>query len=232
MPETRIALVGDYSVSVLAHKAIPLAIDLIAQRHNWLVSCDWLSTRSLETDGTTSLSQYRAVWCVPGSPYESETGAIAAIRYARENYLPFLGTCGGCQHAILEFARNVLGIKNAEHAELNPSTSLPLIAPLSCGLVKEKGTIHLETNSMLYKIYGMNTVEEGYNCRYGLNPKLEYLLNSSDLKVSGRDNNGEVRAMELTGRKFYVLAQFQPERAALEGKIPAVVEAFVAEAVV
>ena len=61
------------------------------------------------------------MWCVPGSPYHSAEGALAAIRFAREKRRVFLGTCGGFQHALIEFARNVLGVSQAEHAETAPT---------------------------------------------------------------------------------------------------------------
>jgi CTP synthase (UTP-ammonia lyase) len=225
----RIGLIGDYRASVLAHTAIPAALKLIGMRLDWEIKAEWLPTRRLET-AKMAVSDFNAIWCVPGSPYESEQGAIEGIRYAREADLPFLGTCGGFQHAILEYARNVLKLTNAEHAEANPSALRPLIAPLSCALVEVNGSINLMRDSFLYKIYGKETIEEGYHCRYGLNPQLEYLLEESDLKAVGRDTQGEVRAMELKGKRFYILTQFQPERVALKGLIPAIVEAFISAA--
>ena len=231
MRNARIALVGDYSASVLAHLAIPKALGLVAQNHGWNVQWDWKPTASLYGAASHTLSAYQAVWCVPGSPYASEDGALRAIQYARENDIPFLGTCGGCQHAILEYARNVLGLANVQHAESNPSAALPLISALSCSLVDAKAIINLDSKSRLYGIYGKEKIEEGYHCRYGLNPKLEHLLRNSELKTCGRDTNGEVRAMELSGKRFYVLTQFQAERAALEGRTPEVVDAFVSASV-
>ena len=230
MPAIRIGLVGDYSSSVVAHRAIPLALDFVAKSHSWNVQAQWLPTKSLELDAKQQLSNFTAIWVVPGSPYESERGALEAIRFSRETSLPFLGTCGGCQHAILEYARNVLGLTNAAHAETDPSADLTLIAPLTCKLVEEKGTINLLKGSMLHAMYGKETIEEGYHCSYGLNPKLEHLLAKSDLQVAARDINGEVRGMELQGKRFFVLAQFQPERAALNGTIPVVVDYFVTAA--
>jgi CTP synthase (UTP-ammonia lyase) len=80
---------------------------------------------------------------------------------------------------------------------------------------------------MVRGIYGRDTIDEEYHCRYGLNPRLESILEGSDLKVAGRDANGEVRAMELMGKTFFVLTQFQPERASLKGEISPVVAAFI-----
>ncbi len=80
---------------------------------------------------------------MPASPYASADGAFAAIRFARENARPFLGTCGGFQHAVIEYARNVIGITDADHAETNPGADMPLIAPLACSLVEVSQTLTL-----------------------------------------------------------------------------------------
>ncbi len=101
----RIALVGDFNPDVVAHQAIPKALALAADGME--VQPEWLDTESaLHAD----LGGYAGFWCVPASPYRSMEGALRVIRFARENDRPFLGTCGGCQHAVLEFARNVLNI--------------------------------------------------------------------------------------------------------------------------
>jgi len=172
------------------------------------------------------LEVFHGMWCVPGSPYESEAGAIEAIRFARVSGMPFLGTCGGCQHAILEYARNALGLQNADHAESNPTSLLPLIAPLACALVEASAPVLLEPGTRIREIYGQSRIEEGYRCSFGLNPALEHLLAGSGLKITGRDPGGEARALELDGHPFFLLTQFQPERRALAGSLPPVVGAF------
>ncbi len=225
-----VGLLGDYRASVVAHRAIPIALQLVATCHDVEVKAEWIPTKSLAGNVARVLSGFSTIWCVPGSPYESEKGALEGIRYAREADLPFLGTCGGCQHAILEYARNVLKLTNAEHAESNPAAALPLISQLSCALDEVRGTINLVRGSKLNGIYRKETIEEGYHCRYGLNPRLEHVLEGSNLAVSGRDGSGEARAMELKGKRFYIVTLFQPERVALDGMIPPVVEAFIIEA--
>ncbi len=230
MRAVRIALVGDRSDTVLAHRAIPEALGLAASDGGGEVTWEWLPTRSLTPEACRGLSAFRGLWCVPGSPYESEDGAIEAIRFARETGMPFLGTCGGCQHAILEYARHVLGLREAEHAETHPEAKLPLIAPLACALVEATSPITLAPGSRLREIYGRERIEEGYHCSFGLNPALEHLLSGSALAVTGRDPSGEARALELAAHPFFLLTQFQPERRALAGSVPPVVRAFVAAA--
>ena len=226
MRRTRVALIGDYSSSVIAHDAIPRALQAAATEIGQPVEWTWLGTELLQRDAARTLREFSAAWCVPGSPYRSEHGALSAIAWARSSDVPFLGTCGGCQHALLEYARNELGLTGADHAETNPEAALPLISPLACALVEAAGSIHLLPGSKIHALYGRDVIEEGYHCRYGLNPRLEHLLGGSALLISGRDPSGEARAFELTDRSFYVLTQFQPERHALSGRTPEVVKAF------
>jgi CTP synthase (UTP-ammonia lyase) len=231
MREIRVALIGDRSDTVLAHKAIPMSLAQAGARQGCRVEWDWVATPALAAAAADILGTYHCAWCVPGSPYESEAGALDGIRFARESAMPFLGTCGGCQHAILEFARNVLAIGDAGHAETHPESLLPLIAPLSCALVEARGAIFLEKDTMIRGIYGTDEVVEGYHCSFGLNPRLEHLLRGSALKITGRDREGEARALELAGSDFYILTQFQPERSAMNGTVPPLVAAFIAAAV-
>src|SRR3954469_11597267 len=129
----RVALIGDRSESVIAHQAIPVALALAARSLEREAEGIWIRT---ETVGSgADLGTYDAIWCVPGSPYRSLDGALAAIRFAREQKVPFLGTCGGFQHAMIEYARNVCGVAGAEHAESSPESALAIVTPLACALV-------------------------------------------------------------------------------------------------
>src|SRR5437763_4883736 len=141
MSGVRIGLIGDYDPEVPAHRAIPAALRLAADRCGGAVEPVWLATAGLTGDVPARLAGCAGLWCVPASPYANADGALAAIRFARESGSPFLGTCGGFQHALLEYARHVLGFGGAEHAETSPEAAMPLIAPLSCSLVEKSGHI-------------------------------------------------------------------------------------------
>src|SRR5262245_508263 len=106
----RIALVGDYNESVVAHRAIPLALKLAVSELRADVSWEWLPSRDLPPMGAATLERHAAVWCVPASPYANTQGVIEAIRFARLQKRPFLGTCAGFQHALLEYAQSVWGV--------------------------------------------------------------------------------------------------------------------------
>jgi len=211
-----VALVGDYNEDVLAHKAIPLAIDLASDRLGLVTKFNWISTDSVNL---SLVNNYDAIWCVPGSPYKNMNGALLAIHFARENNIPFLGTCGGYQHAVLEYARNKLGYKNADNSEVNPEAEMPLISVLSCKLVDENDIIILKRGSITAKFYQSIRVEEGYHCTFGVNPKYLSIFNDSDMKFIGFDVSGDPRAFELNGHPFYIGTAYQPERSAFEGKV-------------
>jgi len=102
---------------------------------------------------------------VPASPYANTAGAVAAIRFARETGRPYLGTCGGFQHALLEYAEAVWGLSNVAHAELDPQAPDPLIAPLDCGLVEATGEVRFAPGSRLARIYCAPRATETYHCR-------------------------------------------------------------------
>src|SRR5205809_7756260 len=150
----RIALIGEYNPEVRAHVAIPKALKLAAEALACAVEPVWVATPLLDRNAEKELSAFDSIWCVPNSPYASMEGALRAIRFARESGRPFLGTCGGFQHAIIEYARNVLGFHQADLAESNPAAALPLISPLACSLAPGKGAIRLMPKSQLARIYG------------------------------------------------------------------------------
>src|SRR5262249_52944435 len=150
----------DFDSTVPAHQAIPVALRLAAERIGRAVEPAWVATDTLGPDVASQLAEFAGVWCVPASPYRSLDGALAAIRHARERGVPFLGTCGGFQHALIEFARNVLRRPEADHAETNPGAVMPIVAPLACELVERSGRVEFAEGSRLRSIYGAAGAEE------------------------------------------------------------------------
>ncbi|KPN93787.1 CTP synthase C-terminal region-related (seleno)protein [Pseudomonas nunensis] len=224
-PEIRIALIGDYDPQVTAHQAIPIALGMAAEHSGLDVQFQWLATDQI--NAATRFNTFDGFWCVPASPYRNTDGALRAIRFAREQQRPFLGTCGGFQHAVLEYARNVLGWADAEHGETSPDAARALLTPLTCSLVEAVDSIHLVEGSLLAKAYEKSEIHEGYRCRYGVNPEFERELLNQQLSAVGHDSNGDLRAVELKGHPFFVATLFQPERAALKGLLPPLVRALV-----
>jgi CTP synthase (UTP-ammonia lyase) len=229
MRAPRIALVGDYSDSVTAHRAIPVALGLARDRLGLEATWEWVATRAIR-DSEADLRGFKAVWTVPASPYENEEGAIGAIRWARVHRRPFLGTCGGFQHALLEFARNVAGIPGARHAESDPGAADRVITALSCSHVEKTARVNFDPSSLLGRAYGAPSSVEGYRCNYGLNPAFKGRLEAAGLRFSAWDEAGDVRGAELPGHPFFAGVLFQPERAALRGAEAPLVTAFIAAA--
>ncbi|TNV22045.1 hypothetical protein FH968_03970 [Buttiauxella sp. B2] len=219
----RIALVGDYNPTVIAHQAIPRALDNAAENIDVTADYDWLATP--EVTSLEDLVGYDAIWCVPASPYKNEDGALLAIRFARENHIPFLGTCGGFQHMVIEYARNVLGWDDAGHAETDREGRL-VIGALSCSLVEKSDIIELKPGSLIATAYGRLRIEEGYHCNYGIAEIFAEQLSRSRLQATGWDVQGEIRAVELTEHPFFVGTLFQHERNALKDHAAPLVEAF------
>ena len=221
---TRIALIGDYNADVVAHQAIPRALGLAGKSLGLSVEYEWMPT--LEITDESRINAFDGYWCVPASPYRSMEGALRAIRFAREQKRPFLGTCGGFQHAIIEYARNVLGWADADHAETTPNAARAVVTPLTCALVEKSDTIRFRQGSILANAYGCLEAVEGYHCSYGVNPSFLSALTSGPLRKCAEDRAGDLRAVELEGHPLFVATLFQPERAALANKIPPIVGAF------
>jgi CTP synthase (UTP-ammonia lyase) len=219
-----IGLIGDFDESVPAHRAIPLALRMAAERLGVSVNFDWVPTERIAS--VDEASRFDGLWCVPASPYRSMEGALRAIRFARESGRPFLGTCGGFQHAVIEFARNVLGWSDAEHTETAPDATRPVITLLECALVETSDTVRLEPGSRIHAAYERDEAVEGYRCRYGLNPESSGALTAAGFQIVARDREGEIRGLELRDHPFFVVTLFQPERAALRGECPPLVTAY------
>jgi CTP synthase (UTP-ammonia lyase) len=221
----RIALIGDYDSAVTAHQAIPGALSLAADGAD--VVPDWVGTEQVPSK---DLREYQAIWCVPASPYRSMEGALAAIRYARESGTPYLGTCAGFQHAVLEFARDVLKLGDAGHEETDPQSAALVVSRLSCSLVEASETLHLASGSRMREIYGHDEITESYRCNFGLNAKYVDALLAGGLRAAATSADGDIRAVELPSHPFFFATLFQPERSSLKSLRHPLIAAFVAAA--
>jgi CTP synthase (UTP-ammonia lyase) len=229
----QVALIGDYSDSVIAHTAIPKALDLAAKKLSVSVDHEWIGTDHINSANSIAAKKPDSIWCVPGSPYRNMQGALEAIRFARENKIPFLGTCGGFQHALIEYARNVLKLSDADHAESNSETSTPLISKLKCALINQSEIIRIWPNTRLSQLYNSLKVEESYQCSYGFNRDFLRAFESAPMEfktplhfTAFSDELG-VRAFELTDHPFFIGTLFQPERSAAANVWHPIITAFV-----
>ncbi|MFE6865278.1 hypothetical protein ACFVFS_01840 [Kitasatospora sp. NPDC057692] len=232
-PVPRLALVADRSAAVRSHTRVPVLLDALADRDHLVLDAYWIPTEDAAAPG--ALDGFDAVWLLPGSPYRSEDGAVAAVRTARERRIPFLGTCAGFQHTVLEYARNVCGIGSAAHGENLRGENLPgenrtsknppgenrpgeadlVIVPLSCSLVGHEGAVRLTPGSLAERVLGAPRTVERYHCAYGLNDAYLARLRAGGLRFSGADDSGQQRILELPTEvhPFFLASLFQPELA-------------------
>lgn len=206
----RVALVGDRSPNVVAHTRIPQLLDALAERERLVLDAYWIPSEDAEA--ADAVRGFDAVWVVPGSPYLSQAGVLSAIRTAREEGIPFLGTCGGFQHALLEFAHNVCGLTRVAHAESDPEAEDLLIEPLACSLVGHEGAVVIEAGSLAESVLGSERTVERYFCKYGPSRHLD-TLRAHGMRFPGLDEDGHVRMAELPGHPFFLASLFQPELA-------------------
>ncbi len=210
--KTQIGIIGDYDASFEPHRATDAALTHAASALSLGIETVWLPTASLDAPGAIqSLASFGGLWVAPGSPYKSMSGALRAIKFARESGLPLLGTCGGFQHIILEYARHVLGFSDATHAEYDPYASSLFISRLTCSLVGRTLVITLQPGSLVARSYGATSVTEQYYCNFGVNPDHSATLASGDLAIVGSDAEGEVRVVELRSHPFFVGTLFVPQ---------------------
>ncbi|MFG1906060.1 hypothetical protein [Kribbella sp. NPDC048928] len=202
----RLALVGDRSPHVRSHARIPGLLAELEKRDHLDLDVYWVSTDQ-PVDG------FDGIWLLPGSPYKSEAGAIQAVRTAREQGIPFLGTCGGFQHAMLEYARTVCGAAGVQHGESTPDSDDLLIVPLECSLDGHEGAVQATPGTRAAELLGVERSMERYHCSYGLDTSRLDLLREHGMVFSGYDDAGDPRIAELPGHPFYLATLFQPELA-------------------
>ncbi|GII96148.1 CTP synthase C-terminal region-related (seleno)protein [Sinosporangium siamense] len=206
----QVAVVGDLRPGFPPHMATDDALRHAAAHLGVGVDIRWLPTEPLESD----LGEVKAadvLWCAPGSPYLSLAGALAALRHGREHGVPTLGTCGGCQHMIIEYARNVLGYEDAQHAQYDPYASTLFISALACSLAGKTMPVTLLAGSRAAELYGGASAEEEYYCNFGLDPRRQGTLHDGGFTVTGVDGDGEARVLEVAGHPFYVGTVFVPQ---------------------
>jgi CTP synthase (UTP-ammonia lyase) len=209
----RIGIIGDFNPQNLTHVATNDGI-----RHAADVLGEPIESIWLPTDQPHDFGAFEGLFCSPGSPYRSLEGALEGIRYARENDVPFLGTCGGFQHLVIEYARNVMGIIDADHAESNPYASCLFVVPLSCSLVGKTMEVTLKPGSKAATACDATQTLEAFYCNFGLNAEYRKRLEESGLDITGTDQNGEARIAELPSHPFFIGTLFVPQARSAAGK--------------
>jgi len=189
---------------VATERAIKHSVESLELRieSQWVSTCDVSESLFRDFDG---------IWMGTGSPYKNMDNALWAIKYAREHDIPLLGTCGGFQHVIMEIARNILGFKDAEHAEYDPYSSKLFISKLTCSLAGKVMELDLAPNSKVAKIYAATQVKEKYYCNSGVNPDHIEELKKAPIEIVGSDSEGEIRIIEIPTHRFFIATLFVPQ---------------------
>jgi CTP synthase (UTP-ammonia lyase) len=228
---TRIGIVGDYDPTSPTHAATDAAIAHAAACLSLAVEARWLPTDALVgSEGHDLLAACDGLLIAPGSPYRNMDGVLCAIRYARETDVPLIGTCGGFQHMVVEFARNVLGVEDAALAETNPNAPHLFITPLSCSLVGQTMNVTLRPGTRARACYATDGARESYYCNFGLNPAYRDDLESAGLCISGVDIDGEPRVVELPYHPFFIGTLFLPQTRSTPNEPHPLIAAFVTAA--
>lgn len=215
-----IALLGEYTPTFPPHTATDAAIKHSQNLLNVDITTHWISTEDIDPK---LFENYAGIWIAPGSPYKNMEKTLWAIRYARENNIPCFGTCGGFQHIVIEYARNLLGFKDAHHAEYDPYASNLFISQLSCSLAGREMPLNFVSGSRIAKIYGSLSATEQYYCNFAVNPDYVNALKQGVLNISGSDEEGEIRVIEDTNHRFFIGTLFVPQaRSTFENPHPLV----------
>ncbi|MDD4505448.1 MAG: CTP synthase [Sulfurospirillaceae bacterium] len=228
--ELLIAFVGKYLDLKESYKSLTESLIHAGAHLNAKVNLKWVDSELIEEKGTDILSDVDGVLVAGGFGERGVVGKMAAIRYARENKIPYLGICLGMQLAMIEFARNVLKIEDANSVEFNPTCKNPIIylidsfidasgqkqlrtfqSPL--GGTMRLGAYECETkpHSLLREVYdGAKVVRERHRHRYEANPAYREAFEKAGLIVSG-ESDGLIEAVELKGHPWFLGVQFHPE---------------------
>ena len=219
----KIALVGKYVELPDAYKSITESFIHAGSVNNVKIKIKWVHSEKLEKDldFEKHFKNVNGILVAPGFGHRGIEGKILAVKYARENNIPFLGICLGMQCAVIEFARNVLNLKDAHSIEMNRNTPHPVI-----NLMEEQkkisdmgGTMRLgkyscmiEKNSNVYKAYKCNEISERHRHRYEFNNEyLENFTNAGMVATGKNTENNLVEIIEIPKHKWFVGVQFHPE---------------------
>ena len=226
-----IGMVGKYVDLTESYKSLSEALKHAGIQTRTHVDIEYIDSEQLEKVGADKLLSKMDAILVPGGfGKRGVEGKILAVQYARENNIPYFGICLGMQIAVIEYARNVVGMKNANSTEFDPETPYPVVALVAewtnedggreqrneksevGGSMRLGGQVcHLEKQSLAYQIYGKDTIVERHRHRYEVNNNLLPQIEKFGLKVSGRSVDNLVELIELPKHPWFLASQFHPE---------------------
>ncbi|WHP47124.1 CTP synthase (glutamine hydrolyzing) [Mannheimia bovis] len=229
--EVTIGMVGKYVELPDAYKSVNEALKHAGLTHRLTVNIKYIDSQDIETKGTELLAGLDGILVPGGFGYRGVEGKIRTAQYARENKVPYLGICLGMQIALIEYARNVAGLTEANSSEFDKDCSQPVIGLITewqdaDGNVETRsdesdlgGTMrlgsqqcHLIEGSKARELYGAETIEERHRHRYEVNNNLLPQIEAAGLKVTGLSADHKlVEIIEVPNHPWFVAAQFHPE---------------------
>jgi CTP synthase len=220
--EVRIGLVGKYIELKDAYKSIAESFIHAGVANECRVKLEWIHSEKIDADNVTSkLGGLHGILVAPGFGDRGIEGKITAIRFARENNIPFLGICLGMQCAVIEFARNVLGFSTAHSTEMEPETDYPVIDFMEeqKKVTRKGGTMRLgeypcmiQKGSKAYSVYGKQKIAERHRHRYEFNNKYLKQYEEAGMLASGvNPDNNLVEIVEIKNHPWFIGVQFHPE---------------------
>ncbi len=220
--EVKIAIAGKYTDLHDAYKSIVESFYHAGTEHQVQVKLLWISSEDIEKNGLENkLSQVSGLLIPGGFGDRGIEGKIRAIKYARENGIPFFGICLGMQCAVIEFARHVCGIERANSIEFDPESNDPVIdfMPEQISIMQKGGTMRLgawpcelDKETRAYSIYGQKMISERHRHRFEVNNKYLDILSENGLILSGTSpENNLIEMVELKNHPWFIGCQFHPE---------------------
>ena len=221
--QVNIAMCGKYTELPDAYKSVLEAFIHAGVENNARVNVIWVGTEDVKNDKDADriFGKMDGILLLPGFGKRGSEGKILSCKYARENKIPFLGICLGLQCAVIEFARNVCGLKDANSTEFNKKTNYPVIDLMeSQRAIKIKGgTMRLgaydcevDVGTKAYAAYGKKKISERHRHRWEVNNRYKDRLEKNGLRISGINLElNLIEIVELTDHPWYVAGQFHPE---------------------
>ena len=220
--QVSVALVGKYIALHDAYISVVESLKHAGCFHRTEVSIKWVDSEQLSDDNVSEVLGDVSGILVPGGfGGRGIEGKISAIRYAREQKVPFLGLCLGMQLSIVEFARHVVGYASAHSAELDPSTQYPVIhlMPDQSGITDIGGTLRLgaypcilDKDSKAYEVYGTEQISERHRHRYEVNNDYRKVLTENGMSLCGKSPDGRIVEMcEIKDHPWFIGTQAHPE---------------------
>ncbi len=220
--EINIALVGKYVALHDAYLSVVEALKAAGGAHRTKINIVWVDSETIKKSNVSKIFKGINGIIVPGGfGYRGVEGMILAAEYARVKKIPYLGICLGMQIAVIEFARNVLGLKDANSAEFVPDTKNPVIhlLPEQVGVEDIGGTLRLgsypcilDKSTKIYKLFGKQEISERHRHRYEVNNDYREEYKKKGLMLAGLSPNGIIVEMfELKNHPYFVATQSHPE---------------------